>query len=132
MEIPTQDEIHANLTLLEGIDLREKKIDYLDEKIYAYLTKIARQELNQEEAREVFKMTTVTNDMESIGDIIHRNILPLINKKKGLNAEFSTDGKEELMRYHLKVIKQIARLRETFEEKDRTVANRVINHNLKL
>jgi len=126
MEIPTQDEIHTHLTLLEGIDLREKKIDYLDEKIYDYLTKIARQELNHEEAKEVFKMTTVTNDMESIGDIIHRNILPLLKKKKALNAEFSTEGKEELMRYHLKVVKQISRLRETFEEKDRTIANRVM------
>lgn len=126
MEIPTQDEIHTHLTLLEGIDLREKKIDYLDEKIYDYLTKIARQELNHEEAKEVFKMATVTNDMESIGDIIHRNILPLLKKKKALKAEFSTEGKEELMQYHLKVIKQISRLRETFEEKDRTVANRVM------
>ena len=113
MEIPTQDEIHTHLTLLEGIDLREKKIDYLDEKIYDYLTKIARQELNHEEAKEVFKMATVTNDMESIGDIIHRNILPLLKKKKALKAEFSTEGKEELMQYHLKVIKQISRLRET-------------------
>jgi len=125
-EIPTQDEIHKHLTLHEGIDLREKKIDYLDEKIYDYLTKIARHELNHEEAVEVFKMTTVTKDMESIGDIIHRNILPLIIKKKRLNAEFSTEGKEELMRYHLKVIKQISRLRETFEEKDRTIAKRIM------
>lgn len=125
-EIPTHDEIHKHLTLLEGIDLREKKIDYLDEKIYDYLTKIARQELNKEEAEEVFKMTTVTNDMESIGDIIHRGILPLTFKKKGLNAEFSPEGKDELMLYHLKVVKQISRLRETFEEKDRTVAKRIM------
>lgn len=125
-EIPTHDEVHKHMTLLEGIDFREKKIDFLDEKIYDYLMKIARQELNKHEAEEVFKMTSVANDMESIGDIIHRNILPLIAKKKELKAEFSSAGKEELMRYHLKVIKQISRLRETFEEKDRMVATRIM------
>ena len=125
-EIPTHDMIFKHLTLIEGIDFREKKIDFLDEKIHDYLMKIARQELNEEEAEEVFKMTSVTNDMESIGDIIHRNILPLIQKKQKLKVEFSTQGKEELMRYHLKVIKQVSRLRETFEEKDRNIAIRVM------
>jgi len=125
-EIPTHDAVFKHLTLKAGIDLREKKIDFLDEKIHDYLMKIARQELNKDEAEEVFIMTSVTNDMESIGDIIHRNILPLIKKKKALKAEFSTQGKEELMRYHLKVIKQISRLRETFAEKDRNIATRVM------
>ena len=125
-EIPTHDPIFSHLTLLEGIDLREKKIDFLDEKISDYLMKIARQELHEDEAQEVFKMSSVTNDMESIGDIIHRNILPLIEKKKRLKVEFSTQGKEELMRFHFKVIKQISRLQETFEEKDRNIATRIM------
>ena len=125
-EIPTHDAFFKHLTLLEGIDLREKKIDFLDEKIHDYLMKIARQELHKDEAEEVFKMTSITNDIESIGDIIHRNILPLIKKKQKLKAEFSTEGKEELMRYHVKVIKQISRLRETFEEKDRNIATRIM------
>ncbi len=126
LEIPTHDAFYKHMTLLQGIDLREEKIDFLDEKIHEYLMKIARQELHKDEAEEVFIMTSVTNDMESIGDIIHRNILPLIKKKKRLKAEFSTQGKEELMRYHVKVIKQISRLRETFEEKDRNIATRIM------
>jgi len=121
-EIPRHDAVFKHMTLQEGIDLREKKIDFLDEKIYEYLMKIASHELNKAEAEEVFKMTSVTNDMESIGDIIHRNILPLINRKRALKVEFSTEGKEELMRYHLKVIKQISRLQKTFEEKDKDIA----------
>ncbi len=125
-EIPSHDAVFNHLTLLEGIDLREKKIDFLDEKIHDYLMKIARQELHKDEAEEVFKMTSITNNMESIGDIIHRNILPLIKKKQKLKAEFSTEGKEELMRYHVKVIKQISRLKETFEEKDRNIATRIM------
>ena len=125
-EIPSHDMIFKHLTLQEGIDLRERKIDFLDEKIHEYLMKIARHELNEHEAEEVFKMTSVTNDMESIGDIIHRNMLPLLKKKKALKVEFSTEGKEDLMRYHHKVTKQIRRLQETFEEKDKDIANTIM------
>ena len=71
-------------------------------------------------------MTSVTNDMESIGDIIHRNMLPLLKKKKALKVEFSTEGKEDLMRYHRKVIKQLKRLQDTFEEKDKDIANTIM------
>jgi len=125
-EIPSHDMIFKHLTLQEGIDLRERKIDFLDEKIHEYLMKIARQELNEDEAEEVFRMTSVTNDMESIGDIIHRNMLPLLKKKKALKVEFSTEGKEDLMRYHRKVTKQLRRLQDTFEEKDKDIANTIM------
>jgi len=110
-EIPTRDEIFPQLTLLEGIDMREEKIDFLDEKIVDYLIQVARQELSDEQATEVYGMISIANDMESIGDIIHRNILPLVVKKKELYTDFSQEGKEELMIYHTKMCKQISRLK---------------------
>ena len=35
-----------------------------------------------------------------------------------MKADFSVEGKEELMIYHVKVCKQISRLREAFAERD--------------
>ena len=125
-EIPTQDEIFPELTLMEGIDMREEKIDFLDEKIVDYLIKVARQELSDEQAAEVYGMISIANDLESIGDIIHRNMLPLIDKKKGLNFDFSLEGKEELMIYHVKVCKQISRLKEAFLEHNIETAQKIM------
>lgn len=125
-EIPEKDHHYPQISLLEGIDLREKQIDFLDEKIHDYLIKIAGQKISTAEAKEVFRMSTVTNDLESIGDIIHRNMLPLLEKKQGLGAEFSMEGKEELMRYHLKVVKQISRLKEALEARDGAAAARIM------
>lgn len=125
-EIPTQDEIFPQLTLLEGIDMREEKIDFLDEKIVDYLIQVVRQELSDEQANEVYGMISIANDMESIGDIIHRNILPLVHKKKELNTDFSQDGKEELMIYHTKMCKQISRLKEAFDERNRETAQKIM------
>lgn len=125
-EIPTRDDIFPELTLLEGIDMREEKIDFLDEKIVAYLIKVARQEISNEQASEVFGMISIANDMESIGDIIHRNMMPLIVKLQDLTSDFSEEGKEELMIYHVKVCKQISRLRESFDEHSLEKAQKIM------
>jgi phosphate:Na+ symporter len=117
-EIPTRDEIYPQLTLLEGLDMREEKIDFLEEKIGDYLIQIGRQELSDSQTNEVFGMTSIVNDMESIGDIIHRIMIPLIDKKQALASDFSDEGKEELLIFHVKICKQISRLRDIFAETD--------------
>ncbi|MBW1850249.1 MAG: Na/Pi cotransporter family protein, partial [Deltaproteobacteria bacterium] len=126
-EIPRRDEIFPQLSLLEGIDMREEKIDFLDEKIGGYLVKIAQRELTPEQTNEVYGMMSFTNDMESIGDIIHRNMVPLIYKKQALNIDFSEEGKEELMIYHEKVRRQIHLLEEAFAEMDPKKAMEILS-----
>jgi phosphate:Na+ symporter len=139
-----QDEIYPQLSLIEGLDMREKKIDFLDEKIGEYLIKIGRQELSKEQASEVYGMLSIASDMESIGDIIHRNMIPLISKKQKLNSDFSEKGKNELLSYNKKVRKQIRRLKKAFaktnpkklqkvianEEKYLTLESKYRNHHM--
>ncbi len=125
-EIPKYDEFLPGLTLLEGLDFREEKIDFLQEKISEYLTSIAQGNITDEQATEVFGMVSIVKDMESIGDIIHRNMIPLINKKKKLHYDFSIEGKEELLIYHGKVTKQIRFLKEAFKEIDPKLAYKIM------
>lgn len=125
-EIPTQDEFFPELSLLEGIDMREEKIDYLEEKIGNYLIQITRHPLSEQQANEVYAMMSIASDQESIGDIIHRNLLPLIEKKQALEMDFSQEGKEELMIYHSKVCQQIRGLQEAFEETNPEIARQIM------
>ncbi len=125
-EIPTRDEFFPQLSLVEGIDMREKKIDFIDEKVVDYLIQVVRQELSDSQASEIYGMISIANDMESIGDIIHRNMLPLLVKKQELGTDFSEEGKEELMIYHVKVCKQISRLKEAFNERNMETAQRIM------
>lgn len=126
-EIPTRDAIHPDLSLSEGIDMREEKIDFLSENLNLYLTRIARRNINKEEAKEIFGMVSIVKDMESIGDIIHRNIVPLIDKKKALHYDFCEEGKEELLIYQSKVVKQIEILRQAFATLDLEAAKIIMN-----
>jgi len=125
-EIPKQDAIFPDLTLFEGLHLREEKIDFLQKKISDYLTHIAQGNITEEQAAEIFGMVSIVKDMESMGDIIHRNMIPLIAKKKNLHYDFSPEGKEELLIYHSKVSKQINLLRKAFQEPDTKIAYRIM------
>ena len=115
-EIPTRDQYNPRMTLLEGIDRREEEIDFLDEKLRDYLIQISRHDVSEEQAKEIYGMVSISIDMERIGDLIHRNMLPLITKKKNLEIDFSDEGKEELLIYHQKVCRQIGLLQEAFAE----------------
>jgi phosphate:Na+ symporter len=115
---PKQDVVYEQLSLIDGIKMRENKIDYLEYKVTKYLMKISREELNEQQANEVFAMMSVANDMESIGDTITTGILPLLKKKKKVNADFSESGKQELQEYHSKAMKLMNRMKLAFESKN--------------
>ncbi len=125
------DEQYPSLSLIDGIHMRENKIDYIEEQILKYLIKISGEKLNDEQSKEIYVMMSVVNDIESIADIIDKNILPLIQKKHDIREDFSEDGKKEIKEYHLKAAKQIGRLREVFEEMDLNEAIKIMKKKLK-
>ncbi|MBL7052181.1 MAG: Na/Pi cotransporter family protein [Candidatus Marinimicrobia bacterium] len=128
---PLWDKTYPQLSLVEAIEIREQKIDFLEEKVSNYLIQIGRKELSDDQANEVFAMISIANDMESIGDVIQKNILPLIAKKNALNMDFSEEGTEELKVFHVKVCKQISRLRDAFAERDPNQAQKVMSKEIK-
>ena len=97
----TQDELpddkrHPELDLIEALEMRENEIDFLENEISEFLIKITRQGIDKERTKEVFGLLSVINDIESIGDIIYDEMVPLISKKDLLDADFSKAGKTEL------------------------------------
>ncbi len=125
-EIPTRDEFFPELSLVEGIEMREKKVNFLQENIKNYLISISREEITNDQSNEIYGMIAIVKDLESIGDLIHRNILPMMEKKRALEVDFSEEGKEELMIYHAKACRQLQRLKEAFAERDHSKAAKIM------
>jgi len=121
------DSVHKQLTIIEGIKMREEKIDFLHKKVTSYLLKIGREELTEEQSREVFNLISIVRDMEAIGDTIYRNMFPLIEKKRKLNFDFSKEGHEEITLYHAKIYKQLDRLEATFSEQKFKKAKKIVS-----
>lgn len=122
-----KDKKLPHLTIDEGLELREKKIDFLEEKVTHYLIQISRRELDQEQAGQVYAMMSIVKDMESIGDIVDKNFRPLIRKKQNLEFSFSKEGKEEIKAYHTKVMKQTSRLSRALAELSFEMARKIMN-----
>ena len=115
---PHKDAIYPELSLLEGIEMREKKIDFLEEKISEYLIQLAQQPLTVDQANEIMGLVSIVSDLESMADIVYRDLLRLMEKKKALGVDFSPEGHTELEQFHLKVVKQLSRLEMAIDETD--------------
>ncbi len=114
-----------NLDTLDRLHSEENKVDALDEQITDYLVDIGRQELSEEQAREVYMMLHVTKQFEHIADIIDKQIRPLAMKMMKNNAEFSETGQSEVQSYHVKMCKQISRALEAFRDGSLELAKRM-------
>ena len=125
------DEIYPQLTLQDGIDMREEKLDFLEEKVTEYLFRITREELSKDQASEVYAMMAIVKDMENIGDVVHRNLMPLINKKNMLKKDFTNKGKREIIDYHISVMKQVSRLENALMEMDFQKADKILKKEAK-
>lgn len=121
------DSVHKHLTIVEGIEMREEKIDFLQKKITNYLLKIGQEELSEDQSREVFGLISIVRDMEAIGDIIHHNMFPLIEKKRSLKFDFSKEGQNEITEYHAKIYKQLDRLETTFSKQKFKKAKKIVS-----
>ena len=123
---PQRDEIYPlQLTLLQGIEMRKNKIDFLDARIRRYLLDISRQKLRAGQGSEVSGLLSLLDSMERISEVVTMQIVPLIKKKENLGIDFSDEGKKELIDYHEKVGKQLERLRQMISKMDATVAKKV-------
>ena len=103
------DSVHKSLTLMQGLELRERKIDYLDAEITSFLTRIGRNELSPGQSGDLFGMLSIVKDLESIADTIDKNLVPLVGKKAAIEHDFSDAGRAELIAYHTKIAKQASR-----------------------
>ena len=102
--------------VVEKILDEEGEINFLNIKIIQYLTEISQKSLQEEQVDEVFQMMHCITELEQIGDVVSKRLVPLANKRMDLNLSFSEEGKLEIEDYHLRSMKQISRAIEVFKE----------------
>jgi phosphate:Na+ symporter len=123
---PHRDRFFPQLSLKAGIDMREEKLDFLEEKIREYLLQIGQGALSAQQVNEIYAMLTIVSNLEAIGDLVHRNLVPLIDKKRAISTDFSLEGKQELVIYHTKVCNQIKLLEGALIELDLAKAHTIM------
>lgn len=97
----TFDKYDSNL--IESILKMENKIDHHTVETRQYLIQVLRRPLSKKEFNKCLRLINTVNELETIGDIIEKNVLYLAESKMINNSEFSDAGKRELEYLHKKL-----------------------------
>jgi phosphate:Na+ symporter len=97
----TFDKYDSNL--IESILKMENMIDHHTVETRQYLIQVLRRPLSRKEFNKCLRLINTVNELETIGDIIEKNVLYLAESKKINNSEFSEAGKRELDLLHRKL-----------------------------
>ena len=102
------------------------KITFLNNAISSYLVKINNRDLAEGQSREIFTLVSVINYINLIKNGINLRFSGLLENKEKNIHELSDQAKDELVKYHKKMLKQIRRLARFFEKYDRVKIEKII------
>ena len=116
-----------DLKLSDTVSLKDVRVDILHNAIVPYLTKIGQLTLSDEQSKEQASLLYITADIEAIGDVIDKNIMPLARKKFENKLWFSDEGWDDIAQLHERVTRifehAIIAIRDNNKEYARLVAN---------
>ena len=82
------------------IEELENHVDGLNQAIKLYLTRMSETAMTPAQHRQEMGILIMVNEMESIGDIVDKNLMELAKKKIYKGLRFSDDGLKEIIALH--------------------------------
>ncbi|MBI9102320.1 MAG: Na/Pi cotransporter family protein [Spirochaetales bacterium] len=115
-----------DLTIINKINDMDSKVDLLHSKIIAFLATLSQEELSEQESELCMSYIYIQNELESIGDVIDKNVMVLAAKKIDQNLIFSEEGFHELEHYLYKLMRSFENLIKSFREDDNVLADTLV------
>jgi phosphate:Na+ symporter len=101
-------------------------IDRLYKVIKAYLVRLGSETLNTQEAKRHFQILTFATNIEHVGDIIDKNLVPLAEKKIREGKQFSPQGEQELDELFNMVLDSVRLAQTVFISGDERLARQLV------
>ena len=117
-----------NDALCRDVSQRDDRVDQLDTLIKQYLTRLAAAGLDQDDAAEQMRQLRYLNELETIGDVIDKNLCELVLKKIRTRASFSDEGWTELDDFYRKIAENLLIADTAFTTRDRALAQTLLRH----
>lgn len=112
---------------LKQIAVIDDEVDVLHRAIIAYLGRISRKSLTEEQTQQFINLMAAVNDLENIGDIIETDLVHLGNQRIRQGVSISNATREVLSRLH-EVVSSTASLATTaVVEQDQASAEEVVS-----
>jgi phosphate:Na+ symporter len=107
---------------------KDNLVDLLDRHIRLYIARLSSSSITEAQARRSMAVLEISRNLENIGDIIDRNIMPLALKRIGKGMTFSPEGLDEIVLFHKKVIDNFDTAISAFASNDRVLADQVLRN----
>jgi phosphate:Na+ symporter len=117
----------ANLELIEDVERRDDRVDFLEREIKLFLTRLERDAMGADYAKREIALISFIGNLENIGDIIDKNLMELARKRLYLGRRFSEAGWAELLEYHGMVGKNLESAIAAVAAADRALAQEVLD-----
>jgi len=114
--------------IIAEIKHKDNLVDLLDRQIRLYIARLSSTSLTESQSRRVMTVLEVTRDLENIGDILDRNIMPIALKRITKGFVFSQEGMAEIVSFHKKTVENFDFAIAAFANHDRDLAERVLRN----
>lgn len=104
----------------------DSKIDILHGQIIPFLAKLSQQEMDVRQSELCMNYMYIQNELESIGDVIDKNIMTLVEKKIRRDLKFSEEGFHEIQHLIYKIQRNFDFLKKALEHDDIKHVNMVL------
>ncbi|MBB6479792.1 Na/Pi cotransporter family protein [Spirochaeta isovalerica] len=109
-------------SVLNKVSSLDSKVDILHKAIITFLARLSQVELSSAQSQQCLNYIYIQNELESIGDVIDKNIMSLAAKKMDRNLLFSEEGFHELEHLIYKVNRNFRTLSEALLSENRDLA----------
>lgn len=116
-----------DLSIFDRIRSIDGNVDKLYRLLKSYLVRITQETMNDDEGKRHFQILTFATNIEHVGDIIDRNLIPLAEKRVRSKVDFSTDGKKELDHLFQLVIDSVRLAQTVFISGDVRLARQLVD-----
>lgn len=123
--LPFQEKERTTMERLEEMD---DQVDYLDREIKFYLAKLSESQLTGIQGRREQELISLTHDIESIGDVINKELMELAKKKRQRNVSFSGEGWKDIEEFHEMVMENFKLAITALATKDLDLGKKVMRH----
>ena len=123
---------HRDKHLIEAVAQRDDQVDLLDEQIKKFLTRVVSITNSSEDANEQMRQLRYASELETIGDVLDKNLCEVVTKKLTLDITFSTETTEEIDDVFCKVLQNMAIAETAFTTRDLSLAKQLLRHKNRL
>jgi len=104
----------------------DRIVDNLSNTIIHYLTEMKFEDLTSEQSRETYGLLNIVNDFEHIGDLIDKDIIPIIEKQIDNELKLSEAGISEIRKLYKMVYQNFYQALGAFALGDKRLAQKAL------